>query len=93
MTVEMGVTAAVLLVLVVLLAREIVGPAAAILGALVLLVIVGVVCAAPFVLGWLASATGGLLAPTVTHLTYDALALAFIRWMPAGQAHQRDSAS
>lgn len=43
MTIEMWVTAAVLVALVVVLAREIVGPAAGILGALVLLVVLGIV--------------------------------------------------
>jgi uncharacterized protein len=31
-------------------------------------------------LGWLTIASGGLLAPIVAHATYDALALAYIRW-------------
>ena len=31
-------------------------------------------------LGWLAAATGGLLAPIVAHALYDAAALACIRW-------------
>lgn len=31
-------------------------------------------------LGWLAMATGGLLAPVVAHACYDAAALAYIRW-------------
>ncbi len=31
-------------------------------------------------LGWLAIATGGLLAPIVAHAVYDALALSYIRW-------------
>jgi uncharacterized protein len=34
-------------------------------------------------LGWLAIATGGLLAPIVAHITYDALALSYLRWGPA----------
>lgn len=34
-------------------------------------------------LGWLAIATGGLLAPIVAHMAYDALALSHIRWGPA----------
>lgn len=34
-------------------------------------------------LGWLAIATGGLLAPIVAHVVYDALALSYIRWGPA----------
>lgn len=34
-------------------------------------------------LGWLAIATGGLLAPIVAHMAYDALALSYIRWGPA----------
>ncbi len=33
-------------------------------------------------LGWLAEATGGLLAPIVAHAVYDALALAYVRWAP-----------
>ncbi len=33
-------------------------------------------------LGWLAVATGGLLAPIVAHALYDAAALAYIRWGP-----------
>ena len=33
-------------------------------------------------LGWLATATGGLLSPIVAHAVYDALALAFIRFAP-----------
>lgn len=32
-------------------------------------------------LGWLAVWTGGLLAPTVAHVVYDTLALAYIRWV------------
>jgi len=35
-----------------------------------------------FVLGGLALATGGLIAPIATHALYDALALAYIRWGP-----------
>jgi membrane protease YdiL (CAAX protease family) len=35
-----------------------------------------------FVLGGLALATGGLIAPIVAHALYDALALAYIRWGP-----------
>ena len=31
-------------------------------------------------LGWLAAATGGLLAPIVAHALYDAAALVHIRW-------------
>ena len=31
-------------------------------------------------LGWLAAATGGLLAPIVAHALYDAAALVYIRW-------------
>jgi membrane protease YdiL (CAAX protease family) len=31
-------------------------------------------------LGWLALATGGLLAPILAHALYDALALSYIRW-------------
>jgi uncharacterized protein len=34
-------------------------------------------------LGWLAIATGGLLAPIVAHMAYDALALSYLRWGPA----------
>jgi membrane protease YdiL (CAAX protease family) len=34
-------------------------------------------------LGWLAIATGGLLAPIVAHIAYDALALSYLRWGPA----------
>ncbi len=34
-------------------------------------------------LGWLAIATGGLLAPIVAHALYDVLALSYIRWGPA----------
>jgi membrane protease YdiL (CAAX protease family) len=34
-------------------------------------------------LGWLTIATGGLLAPIVAHITYDALALSYLRWGPA----------
>ena len=34
-------------------------------------------------LGWLAVATGGLLAPIVAHALYDAAALVHIRWGPA----------
>ena len=34
-------------------------------------------------LGWLTIATGGLLAPIVAHMTYDALALSYLRWGPA----------
>ena len=34
-------------------------------------------------LGWLAIATGGLLAPIVAHMVYDALALSYLRWGPA----------
>ena len=34
-------------------------------------------------LGWLAVATGGLLAPITAHAVYDALALAYIVWIPA----------
>jgi membrane protease YdiL (CAAX protease family) len=34
-------------------------------------------------LGWLAIATGGLLAPIVAHVAYDALALSYLRWGPA----------
>lgn len=34
-------------------------------------------------LGWLAIATGGLLAPIVAHIVYDALALSYLRWGPA----------
>ena len=33
-------------------------------------------------LGWLAAATGGLLAPIVAHALYDAAALVYIRWGP-----------
>jgi uncharacterized protein len=33
-------------------------------------------------LGWLLTATGGLLAPIVAHAAYDAMALAYIRWGP-----------
>jgi uncharacterized protein len=33
-------------------------------------------------LGWLAIATEGLLAPVVAHAVYDALALSYIRWGP-----------
>ena len=33
-------------------------------------------------LGWLTIATGGLLAPIVAHITYDALALSYLRWGP-----------
>lgn len=33
-------------------------------------------------LGWLMSATGGLLAPVVAHALYDALALAYVRFGP-----------
>jgi len=35
-----------------------------------------------FVLGELALATGGLIAPIAAHALYDALALAYIRWGP-----------
>jgi membrane protease YdiL (CAAX protease family) len=31
-------------------------------------------------LGWLAIATGGLLAPVIAHAAYDAMALAYVRW-------------
>lgn len=31
-------------------------------------------------LGWLAIATGGLVAPIVAHAVYDAMALSYIRW-------------
>lgn len=34
-------------------------------------------------LGWLAIATGGLLAPIVAHMIYDALAISYLRWGPA----------
>jgi membrane protease YdiL (CAAX protease family) len=34
-------------------------------------------------LGWLTIATGGLLAPIVAHIAYDALALSYLRWGPA----------
>ena len=34
-------------------------------------------------LGWLAIATGGLLAPIVAHMVYDALAISYLRWGPA----------
>ena len=37
-----------------------------------------------FGLGWLAHATGGLLAPVVAHAAYDAAAISYIRW-DAGQ--------
>jgi CAAX protease family protein len=33
-------------------------------------------------LGWLRIATGGLLAPIIAHIAYDALALAYLRWGP-----------
>ena len=33
-----------------------------------------------FGLGWLAHATGGLLAPVVAHAAYDAAAISYIRW-------------
>ena len=33
-------------------------------------------------LGWLANATGGLLAPILAHALYDAAALIYIRWGP-----------
>lgn len=33
-------------------------------------------------LGWLAMITGGLLAPLVAHITYDAIALGYLRWGP-----------
>ena len=33
-------------------------------------------------LGWLANATGGLLAPILAHVLYDAAALIYIRWGP-----------
>jgi membrane protease YdiL (CAAX protease family) len=33
--------------------------------------------------GWLMNVTGGLTAPVLAHATYDALALAYIRWGPA----------
>jgi uncharacterized protein len=34
-------------------------------------------------LGWLTIATGGLLAPIVAHMVYDALAISYLRWGPA----------
>lgn len=40
------------------------------------------VAAVGALLGWLASATGGLLAPMTAHAVYDALALAYIVWVP-----------
>jgi len=47
------------------------------------MVVLGVWAAATgFALGGLALATGGLMAPIVTHALYDALALAYIRWGP-----------
>jgi membrane protease YdiL (CAAX protease family) len=39
-------------------------------------------------LGWLTIATGGLLAPIVAHITYDALALSYLRWGPAPPVHE-----
>ena len=39
-------------------------------------------------LGWLAIVTGGLLAPITAHAVYDALALAYIVWVPAASAEQ-----
>jgi membrane protease YdiL (CAAX protease family) len=35
-------------------------------------------------LGWLAIASGGLLAPVVAHAAYDAMALAYVRWADGG---------
>ena len=40
-------------------------------------------------LGWLAVATGGLLAPIVAHGVYDAAAIAFCRWGPVCGAVRR----
>jgi len=37
-------------------------------------------------LGWLASATGGLLAPMTAHAVYDALVLVYIVWVPRDRA-------
>ena len=42
-------------------------------------------------LGWLAVWTGGLLAPTVAHVLYDTLALAYIRWADDGANHADDA--
>ena len=42
-------------------------------------------------LGWLAVWTGGLLAPTVAHVVYDTLALAYIRWADNGANHADDA--
>ncbi len=39
-------------------------------------------------LGWLYRASGGLIAPTVAHAVYDALALAYIRWAPGEQENR-----
>lgn len=39
-------------------------------------------------LGWLAIVTDGLLAPITAHAVYDALALAYIVWVPAASAEQ-----
>ena len=41
-------------------------------------------------LGWLMIATGGLLAPIVAHMAYDALALSYLRWGPAPEASAVD---
>ena len=35
-------------------------------------------------LGWLALVTGGLLAPILAHVVYDAVAIAYIRWWAPG---------
>ena len=40
-------------------------------------------------LGWLAEATGGLLAPIVAHGVYDAAAIAYCRWGPVCGAVRR----
>jgi uncharacterized protein len=45
-----------------------------------------------FILGWSAEISGGLLLPMIAHSTYDALALAYVRWGPPlpGEPKQRE---